>query len=172
MLHKITEYLKEKNIRITRESLYKHKSKIIDYIATDDEFGEEYLERVARDIKSDFYLYSFNTYLPLDDDICGACAVRQIRKTKKLRVYVLSFFAIIDIIRGNGYGYVMFETLIEKLCENTDKKVVLYTHSLDKSVGFYEKMGFKKTDVVCDYMHHLEDIDDDDIMMMYECNKN
>ena len=172
MFQIITDYLISKKIRITKENLYEQKKKFIDYITDEHEFSDEYRENIIRDNKSLFFLYSFNTCLPLNDDVCGICIVREIKRDKISKTYVLSFYAIIDLLRGNGYGVIMFEELIKYLLGNSNKKVIIYTHSLEDSIEFYKRLGFQITDYICDYMYDLEEIDEEaDVMMKYVCEQ-
>ena len=66
----------------------------------------------------------------------------------------------------------MFEELIKYLLGNGNKKVIIYTHSLEDSIEFYKRLGFQITDYICDYMYDLEEIDEEaDVMMKYVCEQ-
>ena len=169
MLLSIIEYMREKNIRLKKQELYRIKKEIVDEVG-DTEFSDDYMNRVLKDTKSDFFIYYMGDQIENHDELCGFCIVRKIESDKKHRAFVLSLIVVKKVLRGNGYGTTIFKTLIDKLSNNTTKDLIIYTHSLEESSIFYERLGFKKTDYVCGYIEDIDNIQETDIILEYTKN--
>ena len=169
MLLSIIDYMREKNIRLKKQELYRIKKEIVDEVG-DTEFSDDYMNRVLKDTKSDFFIYYMGDQIENHDELCGFCIVRKIESDKKHRAFVLSLIVVKKVLRGNGYGTTIFKTLIDKLSNNTTKDLIIYTHSLEESSIFYERLGFKKTDYVCGYIEDIDNIQETDIILEYTTN--
>ena len=169
MLLSIIEYMREKKIRLKKQELYRIKKEIVDEVG-DSEFSDDYMNRVLKDTKSDFFIYYMGDQIENHDELCGFCIVRKIESDKKHRAFVLSLIVVKKVLRGNGYGTTIFKTLIDKLSNNTTKDLIIYTHSLEESSIFYERLGFKKTDYVCGYIEDIDNIQETDIILEYTKN--
>ena len=169
MLLSIIEYMREKNIRLKKQELYRIKKEIVDEVG-DTEFSDDYMNRVLKDTKSDFFIYYMGDQIENHDELCGFCIIRKIESDKKHRAFVLSLIVVKKVLRGNGYGTTIFKTLIDKLSNNISKDLIIYTHSLEESSIFYERLGFKKTDYVCGYIEDIDNIQETDIILEYTKN--
>jgi ribosomal protein S18 acetylase RimI-like enzyme len=169
MLLSVIEYMREKNIRLKKQELYKIKKEIVDEVG-DSEFSEDYMNRVLKDTKSHFFIYYMGNQLDNHDELCGFCILRKIESDKKHKSFVLSLIVVKKELRGNGYGTTLFNTLVHKLSNNTSKDLIIYTHSLEESCIFYKRLGFENTDYICGYMEDVDNIKEDDIIMKYTKN--
>ena len=142
------------------------KKEIVDEVG-DSEFSDDYMDRVLKDTKSQFFIYYMGNQIDNHDELCGYCILRKIESNKKHRSFVLSLIVVKKELRSNGYGTTIFKTLIDKLSENTNKKLIIYIHSLEESSMFYKRLGFIKTDYICGYMEDIDNIKDEDIIMKY-----
>jgi predicted GNAT family N-acyltransferase len=61
------------------------------------------------------------------------------RKTKD--GYKLERFAVLDAVRGKGYGHIILKAILNDL---KDFNGIIYMHAQSEVLPFYEKMGFSK----------------------------
>ena len=165
MLLSVIEYMKHKNIWLKKQELYRIKKEIVDEVG-DTEFSDDYMNRILKDTKSQFFIYYMGNQIDNHDELCGFCIVRKIESDKKHKSFVLSLIVVKKELRGNGYGSTIFKTLMDKL-SNTTKDLIIYIHSLEESCIFYKRLGFERTDYICGYMEDVDNIKEDDIIMKY-----
>lgn len=166
MLLSILDILQMKNKRITKQNLQEIKKEMLKKIVK-DEFKEQYIENVVKDSKSMFYVYYMGDAVERLDELCGICVLRLAENTKTEQKYVISLLCIHRELRGNGYGTILLNEIMEKIrSKGSQKKIEIYVHSLEMSVNFYKSNGFIDTDKVCDYLHTLEEVDEEDIILV------
>ena len=68
-----------------------------------------------------------------------AMATARHRKTEN--GYKLERFAVLDILRGKGYGHIILKAILDDL---KDFNGMIYMHAQSEVLPFYEKMGFSK----------------------------
>ena len=76
-------------------------------------------------------------FLVLDDNKAVATA----RHRKTLKGYKLERFAVLDAVRGKGYGHIVLKAILDDLTSFDGK---IYMHAQSEVMPFYEKMGFTK----------------------------
>jgi len=69
-----------------------------------------------------------------------AVATARHRKTKN--GYKLERFAVLDTMRGKGYGHIVLKAILKDL---NKFKGMIYMHAQSEVLPFYEKMGFEKS---------------------------
>ena len=68
-------------------------------------------------------------------------AVATARHRKTSYGYKLERFAVLQKLRGNGYGHIILKAILDDLKEFNGK---IYMHAQTKVLPFYNKMGFEK----------------------------
>ena len=68
-----------------------------------------------------------------------AVATARHRRTKQ--GYKLERFAVLDTMRGKGYGHIILKAILDDL---KNFKGMIYMHAQSEVLTFYEKMGFGK----------------------------
>jgi ribosomal protein S18 acetylase RimI-like enzyme len=173
MLVQLNDYMKHIKMKITKENLFKLKREIIENIV-DKEIKSKYIYNISKDSKSQFYLYTTESgeefWRDLSDKtrIHGFCILRDISSGKKYKTYGMPLIGIHERFRNMGYGKDMFNKLLKNIIEKTNKPIQIYIHSLERCVGFYERLGFKKVEDECELLHKYEEIDEEDIIMLLE----
>ena len=166
MLLTLKEYMNKMKIRITKENICNVKREIMENVVV-DEIHEDYIERILKDNKSEFYVYYMGSNILINDELCGFCVLRKIENVKTHRAFVLSLIVVKELLRGNGYGTTIFNALIDKLFSQSIKKVIIYIHALEESCVFYKRLGFVQTKHICGYIQDIDNISEKDIIMKY-----
>ena len=86
MLLSIIDYMKHKNIRLKKQELYRIKKEIVDEVG-DTEFSDDYMNRVLKDTKSEFFIYFMGDQIENHDELCGFCIIRKIGSDKKYKSF-------------------------------------------------------------------------------------
>ena len=68
-------------------------------------------------------------------------AVATARHRKTTNGYKLERFAVLDALRGKGYGHIVLKAILDDL---RDFNGIIYMHAQLEVLPFYEKMGFIK----------------------------
>ena len=76
-------------------------------------------------------------FLILDDKKAIATA----RHRKTTNGYKLERFAVLDTVRGKGYGHIILKAILDDL---KNFNGLIYMHAQSEVLPFYEKMGFIK----------------------------
>ncbi len=76
-------------------------------------------------------------FLVLDND--KAVATARYRKTTT--GYKLERFAVLEAVRGKGYGHIILKAILDDLKGFSG---MIYMHAQSEVLPFYEKMGFKR----------------------------
>ena len=66
-------------------------------------------------------------------------AVATARHRKTINGYKLERFAVLDTVRGKGYGHLILKAILDDL---KDFKDMIYMHAQSEVLPFYQKMGF------------------------------
>lgn len=159
MLLSINDYLKKKNIKLTKRNLYSEKVTILKKLEIND-FGPNYVEGILKDCKVKFFIYCS------DNQILGIVIIKLITTNKNFKKYVITLLAIKKNQRGKGHGQNMINLLFNKLKINK-KITIIYVHSVRNSLNFYLKNHFVLTDDYCDFLNRIEDINDDANILKY-----
>ena len=61
------------------------------------------------------------------------------RHRKTINGYKLERFAVLDTVRGKGYGHLILKAILDDL---KDFKDMIYMHAQSEVLPFYQKMGF------------------------------
>ena len=69
-------------------------------------------------------------------------AVATARHRRTQNGYKLERFAVLDSMRGKGYGHIVLKAILEDL---KNFKGMIYMHAQTEVLPFYEKMGFGKS---------------------------
>lgn len=115
------------------------------------QFEEKELMQIAHAIRNEVFVIGQNCptnlewefeedsthFLIFDNN--KAVATARHRKTKN--GYKLERFAVLETLRGRGYGHIVLKAILDDLKNSNE---VIYMHAQSEVLPFYEKMGFKK----------------------------
>ena len=183
MLIPFSRFLTEKyrhcnNKGVLVKKMKKNSHKLIDRFVTDTELSSNYIQKKTRDKRNRMLLYNILGENEGDNteydhsmysfaNIPGVILYRIIMKTsKRMRVYI-PLISIHEDVRSCGYGTVILSELIEYFTRNKPigYGLELVLLSLEESVGFYNRFGFKET--TSHYIMKYEMSYTDEIMMLY-----
>ena len=68
-------------------------------------------------------------------------AIATARHRKTANGYKLERFAVLNTVRGKGYGHIILKAILDDL---KDFNGLIYMHAQSEVFPFYEKMGFIK----------------------------
>ena len=172
-------YMHYENKGTLIKKMKKQSHKLVEKFITDTELSRNYIQKKTRDKRNKILLYNILGESNIGDYRCysgykyslanipGIVLYRIIMKTnKRTRVYI-PLISICENARSCGYGGIILQELIEYFTRNKPSGygLELVLLSLEESVAFYKKFGFKET--MSHYIMKYEMSYTDEIMMLY-----